>query len=110
MGSAYEKQHYYVKSPVIDRAHIQNDPWYTVTLTTTARPEQNGGKFADNIFRCIFLNENGSIFTDVIIIKGCAYKYLWSASFSIKTLVVKIISYETLLTYMLQNLIDDSYH
>ena len=34
---------------------------WNITRVTTLRPRQNGRHFADDIFKCIFLNENASI-------------------------------------------------
>ena len=44
--------------------HVSNLPYTQTTLHTpvnTLRPRLNGRHFADNIFKCIFLNENISI-------------------------------------------------
>ena len=47
---------YKIKSPKYDR-RLDNTLWNVNKL----RPKQNGRHFADDIFKCIFLNENVSI-------------------------------------------------
>ena len=73
MGSANERKRYYVTPSLIGRAHTQNDPWSLrlesimtflhvqwmwVISINTLRVRQNGRHFADDIFKCILLNEN----------------------------------------------------
>ena len=41
--------------------YIGNTIIITSTLVNSLRPRQNGPHFADDIFKCIFLNENVSI-------------------------------------------------
>ena len=36
----------------------QGRPWYRMRVINTLRQRQNGRNFPDNIFKCIFLNEN----------------------------------------------------
>ena len=39
----------------------QNEDWKSSNSFKTLRPKQNGRHFADDIFKCISLNENGWI-------------------------------------------------
>ena len=45
------------KGPVMLKASLYHD----VIIFNTSRPRQNGRHFADDIFKCIFLNENARI-------------------------------------------------
>ena len=56
MGLASERRLYIVTSSLIVWAPAQNDPWYVAV--NILRPEQNGHHSADDILKCIFLNEN----------------------------------------------------
>ena len=80
MRRVNERRHYNVTSSLIGWAHTQNSPWVCVRnfgtgvlrcstfwrmgsclenrVLNTLRPRQNGRCFADDIFKCIFLNEN----------------------------------------------------
>ena len=40
------------------RSIYKDDPHPTMFTLNTLRPRQNGRHFADDIFKCIFLNEN----------------------------------------------------
>ena len=55
MGSANERWSYNVTSSLIGWAHNQDD---SCTCINTLRPRQNGRHFADDMFKCIFMNEN----------------------------------------------------
>ena len=69
MCPANERQRYIVTSSLIGCAHTQNDPcpphncwflsvrWASPSSSTHLPPGQNGRHFADDIFKCIFVNE-----------------------------------------------------
>ena len=88
MGSFNDRRCYYVTSLLIGRAHTQNNSWIgggndLVSIKPLSQPlkifchldgeefidmlspRQNGRHFADNIFKCIFLNENVWIAIDI---------------------------------------------
>ena len=46
------------KQNTVDRVHILWDIVYENSPLNTLRPRQNGRHFADDMFKCIFLNEN----------------------------------------------------
>ena len=43
------------------------DSWHTKRLLNTLRPRQNGRNFPDDIFKCIFLNENVWISINILL-------------------------------------------
>ena len=71
MCPANEREHYIVMLSVIGWTHTQNDlcniciEWNE--NINTLSPEQNGWLFANNIFKCIFLNENRNIFIEILL-------------------------------------------
>ena len=42
-------------------------PYLSQLWINTLRPRQNGRHFADDVFKCIFLNENASIATKILL-------------------------------------------
>ena len=48
-------------------SNITRQPDYLKFLLNTLTPEPNGWHFADNIFKCIFLNENWYSFIEIVL-------------------------------------------
>ena len=64
-GLANDRRRYKVTASFIGWAHYQNEPcwWYELTMSlripfNTLRSEQNSRHLADDIFKCVFVNEN----------------------------------------------------